>query len=63
MAQAVAPFVKEKARRLFEVQDIEVTTKSVEKMLSPLIKQVHHCKHTCMYAWSSSCTLIDDIVA
>ena len=32
--------IKNRARRLFELQDIEVKTRSIEEMLSPLIKQV-----------------------
>ena len=33
--------IKNRARRLFELQDIEVKTRSIEEMLSPLIKQVN----------------------
>ncbi len=32
--------IKQRARRLFEMQDVEVKTRSVEEMLLPLIKQV-----------------------
>ena len=32
--------IKERAKRLFELKDVEVKTRGVEEMLAPLIKQV-----------------------
>ena len=32
--------VKNRAKKLFEMQDVAVKTRSVEEMLAPLIKQV-----------------------
>ena len=56
--------IKERAKRLFELKDVEVKTRGVEEMLAPLIKQVIdkilliiNLSYTCRYVMPSSpCT-------